>query len=139
MSLDRRSALHLAVGAAILLSGCGIPFAPVTYEGHEQSPTVESIGANRYRIYAEGNDRNRQIEIEAFGLTKAAEITLSKAQTHFKVLDSKLRAVSGQEPAYTFRLDIETLAAADVPADGKGYLDAERIAAQLGPIARSVQ
>ncbi len=135
MTIGRRSAICVGFAALLVLAAC----APVTYEGHDQSPTASAIGPNQYRIYVEGNRRNNRQEIEAFGLAKAAETTLEKQHAYFRVLSDRFRSRTGQEPYYTFTLEIETFAAGDVPEDGEGYLEAEPIASRFGPFARGVQ
>lgn len=135
MTIGRRSAILVSLAALLVLAGC----APVTYQGHDQSPTASAIGPNQYRIHVEGNRRNNRQEVEAFGLAKAAETTLEKQHAYFKVLKDSFRSTTSQEPYYTFTLEIETFAASDVPEDGEGYIEAEPIASRFGPFARSVQ
>ena len=137
----RRKLLPLvaALLAVLTLVGCFRPSEPVTYEGHDQSPTASAIGPNQYRILVEGNSRNNRQEVEAFALAKAAETTLEKQHAFFRVLNDRFRSTTIQEPYYTFTLEIETFAAGDVPEDGEGYLEAEPIASRFGPLARSVQ
>lgn len=137
--MNRRSVLSVGLVALLALSACGIPFEPVTYEGHDQSPTASAIGPNQYRIHVEGNTRNNRREVEAFGLAKAAETTLDKQHAYFRVLKDRYQSRTTQEPNYIFTLEIETFAAADVPEDGEGYIEAEPIASRFGPFARSVQ
>lgn len=135
MTIGRRSALLVGFAALLVLAAC----APVTYQGHDQSPTASAIGPNQYRIYVEGNRRNHRQEIEAFGLAKAAETTLENEHAYFKVLSDRFQSRIGVEPYYIFTLEIETFAAGDVPEDGEGYIEAEPIASRFGTFARSVQ
>lgn len=135
MTMRRLSTMLVGLAALLVIAAC----APVTYEGHDQSPTASAIGPNQYRIYVEGNNRNNRRQIEAFGLAKAAETTLEKQHAYFKVLSDRFRSVTGQQPNYTFTLEIETFAAGDVPEDGEGYIEAEPIASRFGPFARGVQ
>ncbi len=135
MRISRLSAILFGLAALLVLAAC----APVTYEGHDQSPTASAIGPNQYRIYAEGSRRNNRKQVEAFGLTKAAETTLENQHAYFKILESNFRSRSGQEPYYTFELRIQTFAALDIDADDESYLEAKPIASKFGPYARSVQ
>ena len=135
MRMSRLPAILFGLAALLVVAAC----APVTYEGHDQSPTAAAIGPNQYRIYVEGNRRNNRQEIEAFGLAKAAETTLEKQHAYFKLLSDRFQSRTGQEPYYTFTLEIETFAAADVPEDGEGYIEAEPIASRFGTFARGVQ
>ena len=135
MMTNRRSAILVGLAALLVLAAC----APVTYQGHDQSPTASAIGPNQYRIHVEGNRGNNRRQVEAFGLAKAAETTLEKQHAYFKVLKDSFRSTTRQEPNYTFILEIETFAAGDVPEDGEGYIEAEPIASRFGPFARSVQ